>query len=31
MLRRAQKFEDAGEHPRVRRLEEILARHDGGR
>jgi len=29
MLRKAQQLEDAGEHPRVRRLEELLARRDG--
>lgn len=29
MLKKAQRFEDAGEHPRVRRLEELLAHDDG--
>lgn len=29
MLRKARKIEGSGEHPRLRRLEELLARHDG--
>lgn len=29
MLKKAQKFEDAGEHPRLRKLEELLARRGG--